>query len=110
MASLIDSKLLIIYNTAGISSDIIIGLSFSLFLIYIKGKSIKYGKKHLSVVSKWLSEVSYSLYLFHFPLVLLIYGICYKDKKVSLDFSGALQYLLWFILLLLISYIMWWFF
>lgn len=59
-------------------------------------------------LSKGLSEISYSLYLFHFPLVLLIYGYFYKHEQATLNIFGVTQYVFWLITLTFFGYAIWW--
>ena len=111
IGSLLDSKTTFIQNTLPISSDLIVGFFFSLFLISIKDRSVS-GQwiNYIVQVAKWLSEISYTLYLFHFPVVLLIYSFFYSDEQVTLDSYRAMQYILWLIVIVIGSYILWWIF
>jgi peptidoglycan/LPS O-acetylase OafA/YrhL len=54
-------------------SDLVLGLLFSILLICINAHKVPW-KSHglLGVVIKKMSDFSYSLYLFHFPLVILL--------------------------------------
>jgi len=111
IGSLLESKTTFIQNTLPISSDLIVGFFFSLFLISIKDRSVS-GQwiNYIVQVAKWLSEISYTLYLFHFPVVLLIYSFFYSDEQVTLDSYRAMQYILWLIVIVIGSYILWWIF
>ena len=56
------------------------------------------------------SEMSFSLYLIHFPIVALIGGTRYGSGKLAPDASGLLHYSLWLILILFIGAAFWWLF
>ena len=108
--SLINSKIDIIKDLLGFSNttDLIIGFSFAIFLISIKNKNI-HGqlKKNIILFSQWLSDISYTLYVFHFPLVLLIFSVFYSDNQIVFNFTGIMQYLFWMVLIIAFSYLMW---
>ncbi|HEC13126.1 MAG TPA: hypothetical protein ENI80_07730 [Acidiferrobacteraceae bacterium] len=111
MVSLVDSKMSIIHTTLNIPSDLFVGILFSLFLISINNKSVssRY-RKYIAGFSKWLSEISYTLYLFHFPIVMLIYAIFYSKRQLTLNSYGVIQYFLWMITIFSVSYALWWVF
>ncbi len=56
------------------------------------------------------SEFSYSLYLLHFPVVILIATLFYGTDKLAPDANGLLQFFMWLGLLLLICAMFWWLF
>lgn len=56
-----------------IVSDILVGLCFSMLLICLNGYQAPWRSYALlNIIIKKVSEFSYSLYLFHFPLVILL--------------------------------------
>lgn len=109
-ASIVDSKLSIITGHANTSSDLLVGFFFALFLISINNASTSWRTKEIAWTSKWLSEISYTLYLTHFPLVLLIFSALYRDNQQPLTALGFVQYIGWLVGLLTIATGMWWLF
>ena len=111
--SLIKSKLDILKDLFGLSNttDLLIGFSFAIFLISIKNKNI-HGQleKNIALFSQWLSGISYTLYVFHFPIILLIFSVFYSDNQIVFDFTGIMQYLFWMVLIIAFSYLMWFLF
>ena len=108
--SLINSKIDIIKDLLGFSNttNLIVGFSFAIFLISIKNKNI-HGQleKNIILFSQWLSDISYTLYVFHFPMVLLIFSVFYSDNQIVFGFAGIMQYLFWMALIIAFSYLMW---
>jgi len=71
--SLVSTKFFHGSDHSAIVSDIIVGLCFSMVLICLNGYQVPWRSQALlSAVIKKVSEFSYSLYLFHFPLVILL--------------------------------------
>ena len=50
-------------------------------------------------LARGLSEFSYSLYLSHFPIVMLIGVCCYGCNRITPSFGGYFQLGVWFLLL-----------
>lgn len=109
ITSLVVSKLHFIDKIPFLSSDILIALCFSLFLISIKGIKT-YGRfsQLLLPFAKWLSNISFTMYLLHFPLIMLIYTFVYSEGQVSPSILSVIQYILWLVVIVISSYIMWW--
>lgn len=106
--SLVASKTPVFASSMIVPSDYLVGFTFSLFLISLRNiESRAWVKKYLAKFSFWLSDISYTLYVIHFPLFLLIYGMFYKDQQVILSPSSLFQYLGWLILVLLLSRVFW---
>ncbi len=109
--SLVDSKINVVQSYLYISNDLFVGISFSLFLISIKDRSnTKQLHNVIKKVSKWLAEISYTLYLFHFPFVLLLYALFYKDRQTILTMASGLQFLMWLACILGGCRALWWLF
>lgn len=101
------------YSTifAPLSSDIVCAILFSLFLISINNKTCpERWQRSIAAASKRLSDFSYSLYLFHFPVVLLIYAAFYSEQQLEFNAVNVLKFGLWMVLLAAIGYGFWWLF
>ena len=110
-ASLLDSKAGIIHPLLHVSGDLFVAICFSLFLISLKEKSISgIWKERLAGGAKWLSEISYTLYLFDFPVFMLLYTVYYADGQLTLNWVSGSVYNALFALSVAASFLMWWLF
>jgi peptidoglycan/LPS O-acetylase OafA/YrhL len=92
-------------------SDFIVGLSFACLCLLLTYKD--FFQCHQSTIAKfslYISEVSYSLYLSHFPMVILIATTMYQSKKLMPDGWALVQFSGWGLLLLALASLMWWLF
>lgn len=106
--SLVMSKTKIFDESTFLSSDIVVGFAFSLLLVSIRPlEKTKLVKQRMASFSIWLSDISYTLYVFHFPMLMLLYGLFYMDNQCSLDGSSFLQFMGWLVGLIVISRILW---
>jgi peptidoglycan/LPS O-acetylase OafA/YrhL len=60
-----------------------IGVSASMLILALRGLPAM--PRLLGGVTEWLTRASYTLYLVHFPLVLLVYAACFKGGKAHLN-------------------------
>ena len=106
--SLVDSKAGILHTALGISSDLEIGLCFSLFLISLKDQSVEgaWGNR-AAFIARWLSEVSYTLYVFHFPLMIWLYARYYAKAQAAFSISSLIIFLFLFTAVFIFSLLMW---
>ena len=87
-------------------TDLLIGLTLSIHLLYA-GKNMVAAEVD-SVIDKaklWLSDISYSLYAFHFPIVLLMYALFPKQTQLNLSFRSINLYILLLVLLLFVGWL-----
>jgi peptidoglycan/LPS O-acetylase OafA/YrhL len=90
-------------------SDCLVGLTFAfLCLILTKQPFPKLLTPWLAKASQYLSEVSYSLYLSHFPIIILIAATVYESKKRMPDGLLLAQFFAWILLLLGLAVVLWW--
>lgn len=111
IASLAYSKSTSLIEYANINPDILIGITFSavcLSLTYRPFPSKKY--PIFERVFRHLSEMSYSLYISHFPVVILISTIFYSSNKLVLSGLALVQFMGWSIVLIGVGYMVYWFF
>ncbi|KSA15221.1 acyltransferase family protein [Maribacter dokdonensis] len=111
VVSLIHSKFHFFNSKNDFLEDLFVGLAFSGLLISIINYQLpKISFLNLRKLSFGLSEISYTLYILHFPLVLLIYGIFYiKDQEVF-SVSSLLQFFAWSLFLIIVSALFWYLF
>lgn len=91
-----------------LTKDILIGFSFSLFLVSLIQAQlpITFFKR----AAAFMADMSYSLYLIHFPVVLLISAIFYGADQMQPDVIGVAQFAGFFGMVLLIAVLFWWIF
>lgn len=100
---------LFLYKGDLLIGNLITGSGAFIFLWGIKGLGCPiFSKSTFIFVSKWLSEISYSLYLSHFPLVLLIYVFFYKENRLTPNVFGVINVTLWLCLLIAFGFCFWW--
>jgi peptidoglycan/LPS O-acetylase OafA/YrhL len=81
----------------GLSGEVSVGAGFAvlaLALIHTRSPRAPLGRPAVG-----LSEVSYSLYLFHFPLVLLIGGTVYRDGQLPPTPANLATFFAWLVAL-----------
>lgn len=91
-----------------ISHDVLIGVGFSLFLATLVNSQL-----HLPLLRKgsaFLADISFSLYLTHFPVVLLIASTCYGVNQIQPDAIGMLQFVGWLCSITLLAVVFWFLF
>lgn len=102
--ALVYSKSTFLQQQLALPSDIVLGLGFALLCIMITQYR---APLFLSGISRVISEFSYSLYLSHFPFVILIAAEFRKGGRQVPDAVGALQFFGWLMLLLIIAWLFW---
>lgn len=107
MASLLANEAKLFGNINPNFSDFLIGLAFSLFLFSVLKINLP---NILRNISFWLSEISYSLYIIHFPFVMLIYSLFYSKGQLEFSISAVFHFIFWFLLLVSLSYLFWFLF
>ncbi|WP_405607808.1 acyltransferase family protein [Polaribacter sp. Asnod1-A03] len=94
-----------------ISNDLFIGVCFSIFIFSIKDSSFFIiENKYLSKFSIWLSNISFTLYVIHFPLLMLIFALFYKDNMQVLSLNSFIEFSTISIVLIVFSYFFWYLF
>ncbi len=88
--------------------DLIVGVSFALWMPSLLGAWGFHGwHKKLSF---WFSEISFSLYIIHFPIMFLITTVFLRGKLFQLDLMGVIWFLGLNLVSLIISGAFWWLF
>ena len=98
-------------NVMPIASDFIVGLTFAflcLVLSHISFPQVRW--PWFAKTALYLSEISYSLYLSHFPIVVLIAATVYASHKFVPDSLMLMQFAGWGVFLLFAGSMMWWLF
>ena len=103
LTSLIYSKISI--AAPYLSHDFSIGIGFSIFLVTVLNSQLPL--TGLRKFATFIADISYSLYLTHFPIVLLIATTYYGEKQIQPDSLGLSQFLIALGGLLLLAVIFW---
>ena len=92
-------------------TDLVVGLAFMLFLISLRNiEKQAWVDKYLSKFSFWLSDLSYTLYVIHFPVLMLLYGHFYKNEQEVLSPTTFIVFLGWLVALIILSRGFWYVF
>lgn len=105
------SKSTKLIESIAIDPDLLVGLTFSILclaLIYRPFPKIRYPL--IAHFSRSLSEMSYSLYISHFPLVVFIASIAYNSTKLIPDGLVMAQFVGWSIVLIGLGFTVYWLF
>lgn len=111
LASLIYSKLDSL-NKIWIDADFVVALGFSILCFFLSNKNkAQYSfNKLIQNLSVNLSNISYSIYLSHFPFVVLIIAFGFKMERITPNATGVVIYSLWLISLICVGSIFWYLF
>ena len=108
---LIISKSHFLHEINPLIIDFLIGLVFAFLSLALTNYPFPQKRfKWFANISLMLSEMSYSLYLSHFPLVLMVAVGVYKSQKTPLNNILLMQFLCWVVLLLGFAGMMWFLF
>ena len=94
----------------GIPADLLVGTSFALTCAALVGGTKGFAslpRRLAGRTARGLSEMSYSLYLSHFPLVVLIGALGYGADRLQPDAKGVLHLLGWLGVLLSMGATIW---
>ena len=109
--SLAYSKSVSLIKIFVIDPDIAVGLAFAFLCLMLTYRPfLKISWPLFSNLTRDISEMSYSLYLSHFPIVILIASIIYGSKKFVPDWLVMIQFLGWFGMLVGTGGVIWWLF
>jgi peptidoglycan/LPS O-acetylase OafA/YrhL len=99
------------FNAMSFESDFAIGLTFAFLCLMLSNLSFPEIRwPWLAKCALHLSEISYSLYLSHFPIVLLIASDVYVSHKFAPDNLHLMQFVGWGFLLIIYGSAVWWLF
>jgi peptidoglycan/LPS O-acetylase OafA/YrhL len=101
------SRLHLIPVAWGAASDYLVGLSFAVLCLWLARVDLRQGRL-LARAASHLSDMSFSLYLCHFPLVLIGAAAVYRGVRVEPGPVHLAAWFGWFALLLLAAHAMWW--
>lgn len=98
-------------NLMFFSADLLIGFSFGIFLLAVKYSNLMVIKNsYFTKMSLFLSEISFSMYLLHFPIVIFIFSFFYKGDKQELTYFNLILFLIILGVIVIISYLFWFLF
>ncbi len=110
-ASVIYGKLNSLQLALGVPSELLTALSFCVLAVGLTNiKNNDQLPSWIQIIVRKSSDISFSLYVIHFPLVVLIAGYFYGFEKLRPDAAGLTQYTLWLGFILIFSACFWWMF
>lgn len=105
---MINSGLSFMGEVISYMSDYLVGFSFSLVLIKIvrKKRSFNFNKIFVSVI-RFLSEISYTLYISHFPLIMLLYASNFRKCQLEFNLLNLFIFVFWVGALVVVATLLW---
>ena len=92
-----------------VSSDLLVAMTFAVFAATIAhARGVR--NEPLRRFFRSLSEISYSLYCFHFPMVVLLCTLLLSGGAIAPNFNGLLTYFVLLTSILTLSAALWWLF
>tara|TARA_R110000850_G_scaffold125699_7_gene244230 strand:+ start:64 stop:1221 length:1158 start_codon:yes stop_codon:yes gene_type:complete len=91
-----------------LGSDFAVGLAFAIWMMVLLGPWIRCS--FLRPVSRFFSEISYTLYVTHFPILFLFAATQLKGSQLEFGPKGVGLFLLLFLGCILIATLLWWLF
>jgi peptidoglycan/LPS O-acetylase OafA/YrhL len=91
------------------SSDFLVAIGFTVLaagLVSLTGR--REWPRPVAACASAVSEFSYSLYVVHFPIVVLIGATCYRDHQMPPGPLALLHYAGWLVVLLAVAAGFWW--
>lgn len=108
-AAIVVSRLRLVPQAWGPLTDYLVGLSCAAFCVaLVRGERTLREVAWLRRGVSWLSDISFSLYLSHFPLVLVIAASRQQAERLQPDGAGVIAFAGWLFLLLAAGHAMWW--
>lgn len=104
LGALVADRLSLPDRLLGISGDWLVGGSFATLLVFVGGRGMPVVAAR---VSRWFSDISYTLYLFHFPLVVLFYAAFVRGHQLQPEGAGLAIYAAAMSALVVSSYLLW---
>jgi peptidoglycan/LPS O-acetylase OafA/YrhL len=106
--ALVYSKSTYLQTTLNIPTDLLVGIGFSSFCVSIVNLPVLSDKYNFFTKAFCsLSNISYSLYLTHFPIVILFGALFYTSNQLLPNVDGFSHFVSLLALLLLVSIIFW---
>jgi len=91
------------------SSDLSISLAVSYLIVVCPKINLDQNKKTNSIRSAFihLSNISYTLYLVHFPFCMVIFCYVLKFEKIYFNLTNFFSYLFFLLIIIFIAYLFW---
>ncbi|MFN6460334.1 MAG: acyltransferase family protein [Nostoc sp. DedVER02] len=86
-------------NVLNSHSDLILGIVVSILILVMSFQQEKGNKNVISIISLWISNFSYTIYLTHLPFLIFILSLIIKDERWQPD----TQHFCYILILLLIT-------
>lgn len=96
----------VLFSTRFLSNDILLDYYFGVMtLIFILSiLNVKFKSSNWSCLSSNLSNISFTLYLTHFPLIIVLSTIALENYRYELSFIGMVYYLIFNLLAFIVAY------
>jgi peptidoglycan/LPS O-acetylase OafA/YrhL len=100
-------KVLSLFN-----SDLLISLTVSYLIVVCPKINLDQNKVTKSIRNAfiYLSNISYTLYLIHFPICMFIFCYIIKFEKIYLNLASFFSYLFFLSIIIFIAYLFWFMF
>ena len=109
--ALVLAKMKLRFPFANDCRDLFTGLSFALVAYGLAGLPSPVGAlRPAGLFARASSEISYSLYVVHFPFVVLLGATLYAKEPLRFTASGLFQYTLGLLALIALGTLFWWLF
>lgn len=110
-ACLVLSRMRVIPGAAWGVPDVVLGAAFAaVCAVLIVPGAEHTAERRLDKFSSSLAQLSYTLYLSHFPLVMLIGAVFYRNERMPANVASVLAFTGWLALLLGVCWALWWLF
>jgi len=90
--------------------DLLLGIAFATVCAVLVSRPERSAESRLDRISDGLAQFSYTLYLSHFPLVMLIGAEFYRNGRMPANGSSILVFSCWLVLLVGFGWAIWWLF
>lgn len=91
----------------GFTADFTVGLGFAILAAVLRGVPFPFGSK-VERASGFISEISYSLYVIHFPILLCAMAVFYRGRQFQPDVVGFSVFAIWLAAAIVAGAGFWW--
>ena len=99
-------SLVLTKSSLNFDMDYVVGIAFTLFIACLSVQNFE--SVTFAKVATTLGETTYTLYLTHFPLLVLIFFVGFKGQKMQPGLMGGLWFLGLLVVVLSFTTLVWW--